>query len=80
MKIIIDTNVMISAIFFGGKPLKILEGWSSKVYSLVISHEILTEYFEVAQRLNSKYPSVNAKPILSTIASNAEISFSVAFP
>ncbi len=79
-KIIIDTNVMISAIFFGGKPLKILDAWKQKKFKLIISHDILTEYFEVAEDLEKKYTNVNAMDILKTIASDAELSLSLSLP
>ena len=30
MRIVLDTNVVMSAVFFGGSPLRILEAWREK--------------------------------------------------
>ncbi len=47
MKIVIDTNVLASAVFFNGIPGKILENWKYKKISLVASTLILDEYHRV---------------------------------
>ena len=58
MQVVVDTNVLISAVFFGGKPGQILEAWQQKKIELVISTEILAEYVDVLHRLSAKYPKV----------------------
>ena len=55
MKVIIDTNVVMSAIFFGGIPHKILSAWRNGLFTLVISNEILEEYTEITDELLKKY-------------------------
>lgn len=50
-KVIIDTNILISGIFWGGKPYKILEKWQKKEIEVFISVEILEEYIEVINRI-----------------------------
>ncbi len=37
MKIVLDTNVLVSGIFFSGAPSKILEAWDEGAFELVIS-------------------------------------------
>lgn len=54
MRIVLDTNVLISGIFFGGNPRKVLETWQAKAFTLLTSVEILEEYEEVLERLQSK--------------------------
>ncbi|MDG5816642.1 putative toxin-antitoxin system toxin component, PIN family [Chitinispirillales bacterium ANBcel5] len=44
MKIVLDTNVLVSGIFWGGIPFKILEHWMQNRFELIISREILDEY------------------------------------
>jgi putative PIN family toxin of toxin-antitoxin system len=44
MRIILDTNVFVSGVFWSGPPNKILEAWVSRKISLVLSLEILEEY------------------------------------
>ena len=41
MKIILDTNVIISGIFFSGPPSQILEAWRDGKFKLVLSQQIL---------------------------------------
>lgn len=51
MKIVIDTNVVISAVFFGGTPQKILEAVKSGKILAYATPEILTEYKEIIQEM-----------------------------
>ncbi|RKZ01438.1 putative toxin-antitoxin system toxin component, PIN family [Candidatus Fermentibacteria bacterium] len=58
MWVVIDTNVLISAIFFKGKPGIILEAWITGKLEIILSTDILNEYSEVIDRLSAKFPSV----------------------
>ena len=51
MKIVIDTNVVISGVFFGGKPRMILEAVADRKIFACASAEILTEYYTVSRLL-----------------------------
>lgn len=73
MKVILDTNVVMSAVFFGGSPLKILEAWREERVELVVSEDILSEYAEIADRLSVRHPQVDFHPWLSLIKENATI-------
>lgn len=44
MRIVIDTNVLISGIIFGGKPSKIIELLFGKKISVFASPEMVDEY------------------------------------
>ena len=44
MKIVLDTNVFISGIFFGGPPSKILKLWRQSHIRIILTKEILQEY------------------------------------
>ena len=57
MKIVIDTNVFISAVLFGGLPLKVLQTVIAKQNEAYISPEIWDEYNDVIERMTRKYPS-----------------------
>lgn len=46
MKVIIDTNVVVSAIFFGGNPRKVLEAVIKGNMIVCASPEIISEYEE----------------------------------
>ena len=44
MRIVLDTNVFISGIFFSGPPSQILKAWKDTKIQIVLSKEILIEY------------------------------------
>lgn len=69
MRTVLDTNVVISAIFFGGMPLKIVRAAFAKKVELVASRAVLREYREVAERLHVQFPSVNYRRPLSILES-----------
>ena len=47
MKIVVDTNVLISALLFAGTPGKLIELWENGLVDPLISEEILNEYVRV---------------------------------
>jgi len=73
MKIILDTNVLISGIFFTGPPYQILKAWQEGKIKIIASEEILSEYQRVAEELSNQFPSVEANRILELITIHAEI-------
>ena len=73
MRAVLDTNVVISAIFFGGMPLKIVRAAFAKKVELVASRAVLREYREVAERLHVQFPSVNYRRPLSILESKLTI-------
>ena len=54
MKVVVDTNVFVSGVFFGGKPQKVLEAIVDGDVSGLCSVEILQEYREIVQRMIDK--------------------------
>ena len=55
MRVVIDTNVMISGIFWKGKPYKILEHWINNHIEVIASKDILDEYMRVLQIIGERY-------------------------
>ena len=53
MKVVLDTNVMISGIFWKGKPYLILEQWINEKIDIIVSQEILDEYMRVPKDICS---------------------------
>jgi putative PIN family toxin of toxin-antitoxin system len=72
VKIIIDTNVFVSGVFFTGPPHEILNAWRNGRFTIVVSSEILAEYTEVGRRLSSEYPGTSLSRALSLVAVEAE--------
>ena len=73
MKVIVDTNVFISGVFFSGPPRQILNAWRDGKIQLAISQEILKEYWRVGEVIAEQYPSIDLKPILDMITIEAEL-------
>lgn len=61
MKVVIDTNVMVSA-SFGGNPQKVIDLLERKEFTLCISEPIVGEYVEVFQRF--KNPKFSIEKLL----------------
>jgi len=73
MRVVVDTNVLVSGVFFGGLPLKVLEAWREDRYDLVVSLDVFDEYRRVGERLEARFPGVSLAPFLELIAAHAEI-------
>lgn len=71
MKIIIDTNVLISGIFFTGSPFEVLKAWRDGKIQLILSHEFFSEYVRVLEKISQKYPEIDIDDILELIAINS---------
>jgi putative PIN family toxin of toxin-antitoxin system len=51
LKIVLDTNVFISGVFFKGPPYQILKAWHEGRIELLMSDEIFEEYQRVGEFL-----------------------------
>ena len=67
MRVVLDTNVLISAIFFSGPPSRILAAWIDERFELAASTQILDEYRKVADRIGERFPGVEVRPVLDRI-------------
>ena len=73
MRIVIDTNVLISGVFFGGFPRKILSAVVSQKITACATAEIINEYEEIVQEMiNRKQGHIN-RAILSPLIQAMEI-------
>ncbi len=52
MKVVVDTNVLMSGLLFGGVPGRVLSAWSEGVFRLVVSPPVLEEYRRVGLDLS----------------------------
>lgn len=73
MRIILDTNVLASGIFFSGPPYRILQAWRDNKLQFVVSTDILAEYQRVATILGEKFPRIDVQPILDLVTVNSDI-------
>ena len=80
MRVVLDTNVLISAIFFSGTPARILEAWGEGRFELLASSDILAEYWRVVLRLMQRFPSVDAYPVLDAVIRGCHLIEPVSVP
>jgi putative PIN family toxin of toxin-antitoxin system len=73
VRLILDTNVVISGIFFAGPPYQILKVWREGKLHLVVSEEILAEYRRVGETLALQFPPIDLLPMLDMLRANAEV-------
>lgn len=73
MKVVLDTNVFVSGIFFSGPPARILEAWRDGRVRVVVSAEILDEYRRVGEQLAVAHPSISLAPFLVLVALHGEV-------
>jgi len=73
VRIVLNTNVFVSGVFFSGPPYQILKAWRDGKVQLVISQEILEEYQRVGETLAYQFPGVDLGPILELVTVKAEL-------
>ena len=71
MRVVLDTNVVMSAIFFGGVPFDLLNAWHNGEFELVLSDAVIAEYREIAVRMKAKFPLIAPERWLRYIEEHA---------
>jgi putative PIN family toxin of toxin-antitoxin system len=79
IKVVIDTNVFVSGIFFSGPPSRILKAWQDNRIQIAASEDIITEYKRVIDTFSVKFEDINFDPILELLLIEAEIVPSYSF-
>jgi putative PIN family toxin of toxin-antitoxin system len=67
VKVILDTNVLISGIFFGGQPRAVLDAWAEARFRLLLSPLIFDEYVRTCDRLAASHQGLGYHSVLATI-------------
>ena len=73
MKIVLDTNVFVSGVFWSGPPLKILTLWEAGVIDFVVTQGIFAEYERVGYALYKKYPTDKFFVLLERVGQHATV-------
>jgi putative PIN family toxin of toxin-antitoxin system len=73
VKVVLDTNVVISGVFFGGVPGRVLEAWRDGRINLVLSASILAEYREAAAEFEAKHGGSDFESFAALLVVNSEI-------
>lgn len=67
MTVVVDTNVVISGIFFAGAPGRIVQACMAGTIDLVVSPDILVEYRRVADDLARRFLGVDVSRVLDIL-------------
>ncbi len=80
MKVVLDTKVFVSGVFFGGPPGRVLEAWRDGRAEVVLSREIIEEYVRVGEELAARFPGVDLGPALELLAVSTSLVDSTQLP
>jgi len=80
MRIVLDTNVFISGIFFTGPPSDILKAWRDGKVQVLVSPSILDEYQRIGAELALQFRGIDLNPFLELLTVQAEIVLAPTLP
>jgi len=75
LRILFDTNVVVSAAFWQGAPFQCLAAWAEGKCEAVISPQILAEYHETMEELRADYPKITPVEWVEALGKAAELVF-----
>ena len=73
MKVVLDTNIFISGIFWQGNPHKILRAWREGYITLVSSLDAISELAKVLGDFKMQLPDKDMRNWINMIVQNAEM-------
>ena len=73
MRVVLDTNVLVSGIFFSGVPGRVLEAWADERFELVLSPAIFDEYLRACARLAESRSGLEYEAVLATIVGHGTL-------
>ena len=71
MRAVLDTNVLVSGLFFGGVPRAVLDAWAEGRFELAVSPLIIDEYLRTCDRLSESHPGVEYGQALAALIGHA---------
>jgi len=80
MRVVLDANVLVSALFSPGLPSEVLSAWLKDEFDLTVTAEILGEYRRTANRIGERFPDVGLTSMLDRIALHALLVVPVKLP
>lgn len=73
MRIVLDTNVLVSGAFFGGFPARVVDACAQGRVELVVTPEIWTEYVRVGEVFTRSHPTPLFSQLLALLATRAKV-------
>lgn len=80
MRAILDTNVLVSGVIFGGTPRRIVELAQAHEFTMVVTQDIIAEYTVVVERVSKRYDVKGACELLDLLIGDSDLSFSLSLP
>ena len=71
MKVVLDTNVLISGIFWHGNPNSIILAWKERKFDLCISVETLEEFIRIMRDFKIRMPEDLLKEWINLLTENS---------
>lgn len=75
MKVVFDTNVVVSASFWRGAPFDCLLAWAQGRCEAFVSPALLAEYHELFEELRLEYPKRKPVAWMDALTESAELVF-----
>jgi putative PIN family toxin of toxin-antitoxin system len=73
VRVVVDTNVLMSGIFFGGTPGRIVDALKQGEAVLIVSPSIIEEYRRVGEELEATYGELGAPSLVTLFVAHAEV-------
>ena len=73
MKVCLDTNVLVSGIFWKGLPAKIVALWMNEAFDLLITDSIFDEYQKIIRKIGSKINPFRAETWVRLLGEQAVV-------
>jgi uncharacterized protein len=73
LRVVLDSNVVLSGFFFAGIPGIILQGWYAGRFTLVLSPSILSEYRAAGVALESRYGGSELEAFTALLALHSDL-------
>lgn len=73
MKVVLDTNAIVSAAFFGGPPRTVLDAWTDGHIHVILTPSIFDEYQRARERLRASYPDADYQAVLTELLAHGTL-------
>ena len=73
MRVVLDTNILVFGIFFGGPPGAVLDAWADAKFELVLTPTIFDEYLSTCVRLAASYSGLEYQSVLAAIGGHGTL-------
>lgn len=80
MRIVVDTNVFVSGIFWKGTPSLVIDAWLNDQVYLAVNTQIIDEYNRVLSELGAKRPGTDVSRVMNIFPAKMELCTDTVLP